>query len=77
MQFSVYPFVAHGSCVIHLVVCSKSDIVIHYYKLGPGVVVVEQVAFFSICIICRAATFRGLALATTHNWQGPIEDPAT
>ena len=28
MQFSVYPFVAHGSCVIHLVVCSKSDIVI-------------------------------------------------
>ena len=29
MQFSVYPFVAHGSCVIHLVVCSKSDIVYH------------------------------------------------
>ena len=27
MQFSVYPFVAYCSCCIHLVVCSKSDIV--------------------------------------------------
>ena len=29
MQFSVHPFVAYCSCCIHLVVCSKSDIVGH------------------------------------------------
>ena len=40
MQFSVYPFVAHGSCVIHLVVCSKSDIVFssHHHKIIPNIV---------------------------------------
>ena len=52
-------------------------VVIHYYKLGPGVVVVEQVAFFSLFIIRGAAAFCAVADPTTHNWQGPIEDPAT
>ena len=63
MQFSVYPFVAYCSCCIHLVVCSKSDIV-HYgwFFQNLGKEGWRTFMHTTVCIAC-------LLVPTTLSWE--------